>query len=172
MIVALDVDYREGYAVAAAVAFSDWRSDEVLGTYVRRVDGIAPYRPGSFYERELPCLLAVLDTLPQLPEIIVIDGFVTLGPAAADGLGAHLYKAVAGRASVIGVAKTPFRDTPAESAVQRPGSAKPLYVTSAGLDPSEARRLVAKMHGPHRIPTLLKAVDRLCRTAAPPVSAA
>jgi deoxyribonuclease V len=47
--------------------------------------------------------------------------------------------------------------------VLRGGSARPLYVTAAGLSADEAARRVRDMHGPYRIPTLLKRVDQLCR---------
>ena len=45
-----------------------------------------------------------------------------------------------------------------------------LYSSSAlkslGSDVEEAARCVGSMHGPYRIPTLLRQVDQLCRTAA------
>jgi deoxyribonuclease V len=50
--------------------------------------------------------------------------------------------------------------------VERGGSAKPLYVTAAGIAAETAAAHVAAMHGAHRIPTLLKLVDRLVREAA------
>lgn len=43
---------------------------------------IAPYQPGEFYRRELPCLLAVLACGP-VAEVIVVDGYVWLGPERA-----------------------------------------------------------------------------------------
>ena len=61
MIAAVDVCYDEqGGAVAACVlfhAFSDAQEARVL---VERVTGVLPYEPGSFYKRELPCVLQVL----------------------------------------------------------------------------------------------------------------
>jgi deoxyribonuclease V len=36
-------------------------------------------------------------------------------------------------------------------------------VTAVGIDLAEAARRLGEMHGPYRIPTLLKRVDRLCR---------
>ena len=54
------------------------------------------------------------------------------------------------------------RDGVAE-AVLRGGSERPLWVTAAGMDPREACARVREMHGAHRIPTLLKRVDALCR---------
>jgi deoxyribonuclease V len=36
-----------------------------------------------------------------------------------------------------------------------------------GIDPREAATLVAGMHGPHRIPTLLRRADQLARGLVP-----
>jgi deoxyribonuclease V len=35
---------------------------------------VAPYRSGQFYHRELPCILAILKSLSELPQVIIIDG--------------------------------------------------------------------------------------------------
>lgn len=167
MLLAVDVDYRPGGgAVAAGALFGTWGDAQAAHMVIRHVPEVAPYRPGRFFERELPCILAVLAGL-DLPETIVIDGYVQLGGEGRDGLGAHLHRALDGKVPVIGIAKTRFRDTPPETELLRGGSDRPLYVTSAGIDPTEARRLVGSMHGPHRIPTILTAVDRACRSGGP-----
>lgn len=160
MIAAVDVDYRAGCAVAACVTFETWSQEHVSRSWTRRLEAAADYVPGSFYARELPCLLAVLDGVAGL-EAVVVDGFVWLGPDRP-GLGAHLYEALGGRCAVVGVAKTSFVGAPAQ-AVLRGGSARPLWVTAIGLAREEAARRVAAMHGAHRLPTLLRRVDRLCR---------
>lgn len=166
MILAVDVDYRDdGSAVAAGALFADWRSPSIAAMRTVRVPAAAPYRPGRFFERELPCILALMDSLDILPETIVIDGYVTLGPDAADGLGAHLHRALGGRAAVIGVAKTRYRGTPVETEVLRGRSLKPLHVTAMGIAPAEARSLVRTMAGGNRLPSILAAVDRACRAA-------
>jgi len=165
-ILAVDVDYRpDGAAIAAGVAFADWRSDRVETTVLRRIDQVAPYRPGYFYQRELPCILALLSDLPIEPQTIVIDGHVWLGASRQAGLGAHLHAALNGAIPVVGVAKTRFRDTPAETEVLRGHSARPLYVTAAGVDEALARMAVRSMAGSGRMPTMLSAVDRACRSA-------
>jgi len=64
---------------------------------------------------------------------------------------------------VIGVAKSAFLDTPPETEVLRGASAKPLYVTSMGVEAETARACVRAMHGDHRVPTILAAADRACR---------
>lgn len=164
MHLAMDVDYREdGGALAAGALFPDWGAAQAERFVIRRLERVAPYRPGRFFERELPCLLAVLEASPCLPETILIDGYVTLGAEKRDGLGAHLFAALNGEIPVIGIAKTRFHEAPADTEVLRGTSLKPLYVTSLGLAPEAARATVRAMHGAHRIPTILAAVDRACR---------
>jgi deoxyribonuclease V len=63
----------------------------------------------------------------------------------------------------LGVAKTRFADAKKfAELVLRSGSRQPLYVTQIGYQGS-AGDLVTQMHGPNRIPTLLRRVDRLAR---------
>ena len=133
-------------------------------TVAVRIDDIAPYQPGRFFARELPCIMQLLEAFGEMPATLVIDGYVTLGAEASDGLGAHVFRALAGQVPVIGVAKTRFTDTPADTEVYRGTSARPLYVTSRGIDHTEAKRLIREMHGDNRMPTLLTAVDRACRS--------
>ena len=166
MNVAVDVDYREGgHAAAAALVFSDWKAAVADAQLVRRIDGVAPYRSGRFFERELPCILELLGRLNRVADTVVIDGYVTLGADRREGLGAHLHRALAGRTRVIGVAKSGFEGTPPECRLLRGHSTRPLYVTCMGLDLGEAKRLIAGMHGESRMPTLLASVDRICREA-------
>jgi len=164
MIACCDVDYRDPGAVAAGLWFHDWTDNTSVAEAVVPIAQVAPYQPGQFYLRELPCLLAVLEKGPPA-EIIVLDGYVWLGDGQP-GLGAHLYQALDERAAVIGVAKTRYAGATSAQAVRRGGSANPLYVTAVGIDLSEAARHIAEMHGLHRIPTLLKKVDQLCRGRA------
>jgi deoxyribonuclease V len=78
-------------------------------------------------------------------------------------LGAHLYAALGKKVPVIGVAKTRFTAASAARAVRRGSSNRPLYVTAAGIDIETAVQHVQSMHGPYRLPTILKRVDQLCR---------
>jgi exodeoxyribonuclease-5/deoxyribonuclease V len=39
----------------------------------------------------------------------------------------------------------------------------PLFVTAKGIDVDQVRIKVEQMHGPYRIPTLLKKLDQLSR---------
>ena len=165
MIAAVDVNYFEdGSALAAAVVFKRFSDESPVAEYSKRIEQVEDYVPGSFYKRELPCILSLLETIEEEIEIIIVDGYVSLG--AKPGLGAHLRARIDEGVSVIGVAKSHFAGS-AGSDVYRGQSKKPLHVTSAGLDQHEAARLIASMHGEHRIPTLLKTVDRLTKEGSP-----
>lgn len=164
MILAVDVHYAgDVWARVAGVVFREWGDRSAAHEAVAVVEGIEPYVPGAFYRRELPCIRALLGTLDERPNIVVVDGYVDVGPGRP-GLGRHLFDAMTlgGSVVVVGVAKTAFAGAPAVE-VRRGRSEKPLFVTSAGLDPAAAAREVARMAGRHRIPTLLQRVDQLAR---------
>lgn len=95
--------------------------------------------------------------------VVVVDGYVWLDGVSVAGLGAHLYQALAHKVVVIGVAKTRFAGAGAAVEVFRGRSTRSLFVTAAGMSAQRAAEHVRSMHGPDRIPTLLKRVDRLCR---------
>jgi len=160
-IAALDVDYRDPGAVAAGVWFRGWSAPEIETELVTRIEAVAEYQPGEFYRRELPCLLAVLERGPAA-EVIVVDGYVWLGPGRP-GLGAHLFEALGKRIAVIGVAKTRFAGATEAVPVYRGESRSPLYVTAAGAGVTEAAGWIARMAGPYRLPEILKRVDQLAR---------
>ncbi len=162
MIACVDVDYRPTETVAAALFFRAFADAMPEAERVARLPPAAPYEPGRFYLRELPALLAVLAQAPAPPSLVIVDGFVWLD-VGRPGLGARLHEALGGT-PVIGVAKRPFRDAPAIP-VLRGASRTPLLVTAAGIDPRRAAEHVRAMHGAHRLPTLLRRVDRLCREA-------
>jgi deoxyribonuclease V len=163
MIACLDVDYRDDAAFAAGIVFGDWPDANPLDEKIVRVTGIPPYQSGKFFRRELPCLLSILKVLPSVG-VIIIDGYVWLDGKA--GLGAYLHRALEGRVTVIGVAKTKFRRASAARVVRRGCSTRPLFITAAGMSAEQAAECICSMHGPHRIPALLQRVDRLCRRAA------
>ncbi len=165
----VDVDYRARGAVAGCVLFTAWAdvtpARELVATAA--ADEVAPYVPGQLYRRELPLLERVLARVGHPLDVVLVDGHVWLDAAGAPGLGAHLWEALGRRSHVIGVAKTAYVGAPA-IAVRRGHSASPLHVTAAGMSADEAARHVAAMDGPHRLPTLLTRVDRLCREAPLP----
>lgn len=159
----MDVQYAADHATVAGVAFGQWADAQPQRTFVERLPAAADYEPGRFYERELPCLLALMRLHQLQPECVLVDGYVYLDGHDEPGLGKHLFDALEGAVPVIGIAKTSFRSIGPDYQVLRGGSERPLYVTCVGQALPQAKAAVASMHGPHRIPTLLRLVDQLCR---------
>jgi deoxyribonuclease V len=163
MIACSDVHYTNTHAIAACILFRGWSDAHSDLAITERVEHTARYEPGQFYRRELPPVLSVISKLAVRPEVIIIDGYVWLGDWDHPGLGAYVHKALDETAAVIGVAKNPFRPGPAVQSITRGTSARPIYVSTAGMDLNEAAARIVDLHGKFRIPTLLKRVDRLCR---------
>lgn len=165
LLACTDVDYRaDGTARAALLLFGGWRVPSEVGGRIHRAQAVAPYEPGAFARRELPCLLPLLTPLVGHLEAVIIDGYVTLDGNGRPGLGWALYEALGRAVPVVGVAKTAFRGSPHAGPVER-GGTRALYVTAAGLEARAAATLVRDMAGEYRVPTLLRRVDRACRTA-------
>jgi deoxyribonuclease V len=164
VIVALDVDYGARLTRVAFVGFDDWGDEraarEGTATYP---PAPAPYASGQFFRRELGYLLTTLrDAVDVAPSLIVVDGYTWLG-VGKPGLGAHLYEHLERKIPVVGVAKRSFRDNTLAIPVLRGTSKQPLFVTAAGIDAAAMAAEVSRMAGAHRIPVLLKRVDRLAR---------
>jgi deoxyribonuclease V len=154
--------------MAACVVFNHWR-DSTPTDLIRVVVPSTPkYRAGRFYERELPCLLSVLERAGREFETIVIDGYVHLKAEVGKGLGIHLFESLSYAPVVIGVAKNPLKVADSFVPINRGRSRKPLFVSAIGCPVEEAARSILSMHGPHRIPTLLKLADRHARAACLP----
>jgi len=169
MLIAVDVQYAEVMVVTAAVGFIDWSdSTSTVESVLRATVTPEPYEPGAFYKRELPFLLEAVALVERHHpvEAVVIDGHVWLREGQP-GLGARLHKALGARKAVIGVAKAAFAGGNAVP-VLRGDSGRPLFVTAAGISAHRAAELVRGMHGPHRVPTLLKRADQLARGHAAP----
>lgn len=163
MILAVDANYRAGEAVFAGVAFEHWADSEIQASYISVVESVNDYTPGLFYRRELPGILKLLSEHHLAPSTVLIDGYVYLDGNSRPGLGRYLYDALEQKAMIIGVAKKPFKGIGAVYQVYRGNSARPLYVTCAGIELRIAKQRIISMHGNHRIPTMLKVVDRLSR---------
>ena len=164
MIIAIDVDYRETHAVAAALCFEHWNDPSPIAELTETILTVEDYVPGQFYKRELPCIQALLAKQPYDLTTIIVDGYVYLGAEQKPGLGKYLWDTLDSSVPVIGVAKKPFHNTLAYTQVFRGQSKKPLFVTAVGVEQSIAKQQILSMHGPYRIPTLLKRVDALCRS--------
>ncbi len=167
-VAVLDVHYANRGARAACVLAETWETAVPLATWVSEIEAVAPYTPGAFYKRELPCLLAVLQLLPKRPDVLVVDGYAWLPPGDVPGLGARLHEALGGAVPVVGIAKTPYAGVERSSKILpviRGRSKKPLYVTAAGLQAEAAAARVRQMAGAHRVPALAQLADALARGA-------
>jgi deoxyribonuclease V len=165
VFVAADVHYlAAGGARAAAVVSADAAFSRMVADRVEMVPDVQPYRPGRFYERELLPLRAVLDGVNQMA-LLVVDGYADLDPDGRPGLGAHACAEFA--VPVIGVAKSAFRAATHAIPVLRGTSARPLYVTAAGMLRTDAADIVRRMAGRHRMPDALRRADILARNRLP-----
>ena len=81
MIAFLDVQYSDDHSTArAAILLADqWTDGKATWMNVVDVADVAPYQPGEFFRRELPCLQKALESAPEKPSTIVIDGYVLAG---------------------------------------------------------------------------------------------
>lgn len=163
MILAIDVDYRDDIAFIAGVTFKSWKSEAPLNIYESKLNNILPYRAGEFYQRELPCIMHLLNEHNLTPDMIIVDSFVWLDGVKKPGLGAYLFEALDEKIPVIGVAKRSFSNISDEYKLYRGKSNKPLFITSVGIDVNNALEFIKNMSGDFRIPDLLKKVDSLCR---------
>lgn len=167
MITAFDVHYINDTATTACAGFDDWSDSISKLDIIEVTDNVAPYEPGNFYKRELPCIISLLEKHSLQPKIIVIDGYVWLDENQI-GLGGHLYNALNQEVAIIGVAKTKFKSHSKVKEVLRGKGQTPLYVSAIGIDLDEAAQNIEKMNGNFRLPTLLKRVDQLCRGTISP----
>jgi deoxyribonuclease V len=162
---AVDVHYlRSGGARAAAVVTADAFFSQVLTERTAVVPEVPPYRPGEFYRRELPPLRAVLESIAGLA-LVVVDGYADLDPSGRPGLGGHVHAEFG--IPVIGVAKSAFATATHAIPVLRGTSARPLFVTAAGMPRADAAELVRRMAGRFRVPDALRRADELARTGPP-----
>lgn len=164
-MLAVDTHYSDTACATSGVLFERWDDSEPAQEVTATSSNVTPYRPGEFYKRELPPILALLEALDERPSVIIVDGYVWLDAAQTPGLGAHLFRALNGETPIVGVAKSAFKGSAHAIEVLRGESRRPLYVTAAGMDREEAARRVKGMRGGHRIPDLLKRADELCRAA-------
>jgi deoxyribonuclease V len=161
----VDVHYPStGGARAAAVLAADAAFAHLVPERTAVIPQVAPYRPGEFYLRELPPLRAVLDDLSGL-SLLVVDGYADLDPSGRPGLGAHAHAEFG--IPVIGVAKSRFRTATHAVPVVRGSSARPLFVTAAGMPSADAADLVGRMAGRYRLPDALRRADTLARAGPP-----
>ena len=68
------------------------------------------------------------------------------------------------------MAKSAFRTATHAIPVLRGTSARPVFVTAAGMPSADAAALVWRMAGRFRIPNALRRADQLARTGVPAVT--
>ena len=149
MKLAADAYYAGNKAKIVGVLFENFSDEKPLKIISKIVDGVAPYESGSFYKRELPCIVSLLQDL-DVRDIspIVIDGFVYLGDDSRYGLGGHSYERLERRVQIVGVAKSPFKGScKLVREICRGGSKRPLFVSAVGINLDEAAQLVKGMSG-------------------------
>ncbi|MEU7057675.1 endonuclease V [Streptomyces sp. NPDC046197] len=129
-------DERDLVAAAAVVLDAAGLTVVAEATAVGRIS--FPYVPGLLAFREIPTVLAALETLPCPPGLVVCDGYGLAHPRRF-GLAGHL--GVLTGLPTIGVAKNPFTFSYEEPAAAR-GSASPLLA-----DTEEVGRALRTRHG-------------------------
>ena len=164
MIIAVDVFYYEkNKGNIGGVIFEHWNDEKPAVELTAKIDNIAKYESGSFYKRELPCILKLINDHSLHPEFIVIDGYVFIDGISKPGLGFYLYNSLSCKTPVIGVAKSYYNGVPPYCELLRGNSKRPLFITSIGINLELAKEYISKMHGRNRTPSLLKLVDQLSR---------
>lgn len=161
MIVAFDTYYFENRAKTIGVSFNKWGDEIPFKIYTETIEGIEDYEPGSFYKREMPCILSLLKKINiDEIELIIVDGYVILNDDGKYGLGGHLYDKLNKQIPIIGVAKSGYAFNNLNSrALLRGESKKPLYISAIGIELNLAYEYIKSMYGSYRVPTLLQIMD-------------
>lgn len=160
-ILAFDTCYSGNDAKTVCLYFVNWTDVEPVKTVSEHLIIEEPYQSGSFYKRELPCILHLLNRI-DLREIrlIIVDGFVVLDDNHKLGLGGYLFESLGREIPVIGVAKNDFFSLNKNKRLLFRGkSSKPLYITALGIELDSACEKIKIMNGNFRIPALLKTLD-------------
>jgi deoxyribonuclease V len=113
------------------------------------VPQVPPCRPGQFYLRELPPLRAVLGRLTGLG-LLVVDGYAGLDPGGRPGPGTHAHADFG--VPVIGVATSRLRTATHAVPVLHRSSARPLFISAAGMPAVDVAELAQYGTGRHRLP--------------------
>ncbi|MEV7423487.1 endonuclease V [Streptomyces sp. NPDC091212] len=191
LVTGVDVAYDdERDLVAAAAVVLDAATLDVVeeATAVGRV--AFPYVPGLLAFREIPTVLAALESLASDPGLVVCDGYGLAHPRRF-GLAAHL--GVLTGLPVIGVAKNPFTfsyDPPGPrrgdssplladdgeevgAALRTRADVKPVFVSVGHrVDLPTARAHTLRLTPRYRLPESTRRADALCRRALRDATAA
>ncbi|MGW1490345.1 endonuclease V [Streptomyces sp. NPDC002402] len=184
LVTGVDVAYDDDRDVVAAAAVV---LDAATFTVVEEATAVGrvafPYVPGLLAFREIPTVLAVLESLTSDPGLVVCDGYGRAHPRRF-GLASHL--GVLTGLPVIGVAKNPFIFSYGElgprrgdfaalraddgeevgRALRTQDDVKPVFVSvghRTTLDNACAHTL--HLASRYRLPESTRLADRLCRRA-------
>lgn len=151
MFLAADAKINERTARIAGVLFRDPMSISTHREINVDLSGIKAEHTKD--QQELSCIITLLEMIPTSPKVIILNG------CTDPEMGQHLFDLLSQEIPVIEVSSFPGIGDP----VYRGENTKPLFVTATGIDSKSASGIIEKMHGKHRIPTLLKHVDVLIR---------
>jgi deoxyribonuclease V len=115
---------QNGSVTRAAVAVLDFPGLELIDCSVARIPTAFPYVPGLLSFREIPAILAALENIRQLPDLILVDGQGYAHPRRF-GIACHL--GVLTGLPAIGVGKTRLVGTFDPPGAER-GAWSPLVV--------------------------------------------
>lgn len=165
MILTIDVHYKTDYAKTVLLFFENWQSETPTNVVTYITKEVMEYEPGSFYKRELPCIMNALEEVSvEGLEIIIIDGHIYVDNDGKYGLGGYLYEALNKKFPIIGMAKTSFQsNTETVVEILRGESKNPLFVSAIGLEKEVAANHIKSMFGDYRLPYLLKLMDQITK---------
>ena len=176
-VAGLDVGFNKDIARAAAIVMK-FPSLEPIVEATAETPVSFPYIPGLLSFREAPVLLAALDQLEQMPDVIICDGHGWAHPrrfGIACHLGVLLDRPVIGCAKslLVGKYSQPGNEVGSVSELQEGGEvigmalrtragAKPVFVSVGHrVDLPSATRLVAACSHGYRLPEPTRLADRL-----------
>lgn len=179
LIGGVDASFTREHVYGAAVVI-DYGTGELIERATAALPMTYPYIPGLLSFREAPALLAALGKLPQLPDLIMVDGH---GLAHPRGFGLACHLGVLLDLPTVGCAKSPlvgeysFVAEPVGSTadlveqgrvvgkvVRTRSGVKPIYVSVGHrIDlPSAVRLVLACTHG-YKLPEPTRQADILAR---------
>ena len=169
-------DGRFGYAAIVVFSYPGLKEIQRTG---RRTKVTFPYVPGLLSFREAPLVIAALEKLPELPDLLIVDGHGLAHPRRF-GIACHIGLLIdrptigCGKSRLVGSYRMPGQRTGSTTALMHQeeeiGRAlrtrrgcKPVFVSVGhriGL--TAATRVITQCVQTYRIPTPTRIADRFC----------